>query len=400
MKILLLENIHECGIEALERDGFQVESLKGSLEPEALIQKLKGIQILGIRSKTMVPKEVIDQCPELIAIGCFCVGTNQVDLEAAKLKGICVFNAPFSNTRSVAELVIAEMIMLARQLGSRNNEMHSGVWNKASSNCFEIRGKSLGIIGYGNIGTQVSMLAESIGLSVFYYDIVSKLSLGNAKPVSTLDELLEVSDFITLHVPETPITKGMIGDKQLLSMRKGSYLINASRGTVVDLESLEKYIKTGHIAGAAIDVFPEEPLKNSNDFPIPLRGISNVVLTPHIGGATEEAQSNIAKEVAQFISLYTRFGISNYAVNFPSLDISQKIKGYRLINVHRNVPGVMRDINQIISKSDANIEAQSLSTDEQIGYVVMDLGKDVAQDVMNEVNQLKTSIRTRLIKKN
>lgn len=395
MRVLLLENIHAFARKQLEEDGFEVELLAKALSEEDLIQALRGVQVLGIRSKTQLTAKVFEKATDLIAVGCFCVGTNQVDLASAKSRGIAVFNAPFSNTRSVAEMVLAEMILLSRQLGDRNREMHAGIWNKVSKDCFEVRGKTLGIVGYGNIGTQLSMLAESIGMRVAYYDVVSKLSLGRAKPQVSLDALLADSDFITLHVPETALTNRMMGAREFEKMKKGSYLINASRGQVVDLEALRNALGSGHLRGAALDVYPEEPESNGK-FMVPLAGVPNVFLTPHVGGATEEAQLNIGGEVASLLSRFVKLGSTLRGVNFPEVDLPHAPRGSRLSNVHRNVPGVLKEIARILSEAGANVEAQSLATDMEVGYVVIDVGGTVSASVVDSIAKLPTSLRTRV----
>jgi D-3-phosphoglycerate dehydrogenase len=394
-KVLLLENVHDLARDHFIQGGFEVTLLKGALSEEDLIQELPGYAILGIRSKTQVTKRVFEQSHELQAMGCFCVGTNQVDLIAARDLGIPVFNAPFSNTRSVAEMVIGEIIMLARQLGSRNSEMHLTRWNKKSQDCFEVRGKTLGIVGYGNIGTQVSMLAESLGMQVVFYDVVTKLSLGNAKPMPTLKDLLRKSDFVTLHVPETSHTHLMIGAEELALMPRGGYLINASRGTVVDLGALEQSLRTEHLRGAAIDVFPVEPEKNLEGFRTSLQGIENVILTPHIGGATEEAQSNIGREVAGSLVRFFRSGSTRKAVNFPEIEMPEASGSHRLTNVHKNVPGVLRELNRLISETGSNIRSQQLATDPEVGYVMMDLDRAISNDLLSKIHALPSSLRTR-----
>jgi D-3-phosphoglycerate dehydrogenase len=396
MKVLLLENIHPFAERTLIQAGHTVELLKPALGEAELQKKLaEGVEVLGIRSKTMVTDAVLSAGKNLKAVGCFCVGTNQVDLAAAQVRGIPVFNAPFSNTRSVAELVIGEIVFLSRQLGDRVREMHTGRWNKTSNSCFEVRGKTLGIVGYGNIGTQVSMIAESLGMRVMYYDIVSKLSLGNAKETVSLEELLDHSDFVTLHVPATPLTEWMIGAGELARMKRGSYLINASRGNVVVIDALAEALKSGHLAGAAIDVFPEEPEANQASFVTPLQGIPNVLLTPHIGGATEEAQLNIGREVANLLQNYLRFGITAQSVNFPRIQVDPIVRGYRFMNIHKNVPGVLREVTRLVSETGANIESQFLSTDAKIGYLIMDLNRPLAPDVLEAIARLPTSIQTR-----
>lgn len=397
-KVLLLENIHSVARDLFLQSGFEVEMLKSALSPSALIEKLQNYQVLGVRSKTAVPAEVFERAPKMFAMGCFCVGTSHVALESAKEHGVPVFNAPFSNTRSVAEMVISHIVALSRQLGQRNVEMHQGIWNKKSDGCFEVRGKTLGIIGYGNIGSQVSHLAESLGLRVLYYDVLSKLTLGNAKPCPEIEDVLRDSDFVTLHVPATPLTEWMIGPDELKRMKKGAHLINASRGTVVNLEALAESLKSGHLGGAAIDVFPEEPEGNTKTFASPLTGLSNVILTPHIGGATEEAQSNIGREVAGSLIRHVLEGCTEGAVNVPIVHTTRAAPaGHRLLNVHRNVPGVLKDINQIVSASGANIQSQNLTTDSEIGYLVMDFDRPLTEDSVRQIDELSTSIRTRVI---
>jgi len=397
IKVLLLENIHPLAHEAFRAEGFQVETLVGALSPEQLREKIQDIHILGIRSKTQVTAEVLHSAKRLLTLGCFCIGTNQVDLETAKNRGVPVFNAPFGNTRSVAEMTIAEIISLSRQLSQRSMEMHQKAWKKVSNGCFEVRGKTLGIIGYGHIGSQVSTLAESLGLRVLYYDIISKLPLGNAKVCNTLKDLLKESDFVTLHVPATPQTVKMISHEQLQTMKPGSYLINASRGTVVDIPALAAALKSKHLAGAAIDVFPEEPEKNADDFGTELQGIPNVILTPHIGGATEEAQANIGTEVPAALIRFVNSGSTAGAYNFPQVDLPLTQKSHRILNIHKNVPGVLREINRIVSELGANIEAQTLATDPEIGYLVLDTDQALSMEVKNAIESLKTSIKTRIL---
>jgi D-3-phosphoglycerate dehydrogenase len=397
IKVLLLENIHPLAYEAFKSEGFQVEALTVALNTEQLKEKIRDVHVLGIRSKTQVTAEVLAEAKRLLTLGCFCIGTNQVDLQAAKKKGVPVFNAPFGNTRSVAEMTIAEIIMLARQLGQRTMEMHQKAWKKISTGCFEVRGKTLGIIGYGHIGSQVSTLAEALGMRVLYFDIISKLPLGNAKVCNSLNELLRDSDFITLHVPQTPQTVKMMGPDQFQMMKKGSYLINASRGTVINIPALADALKSGHLAGAAIDVFPEEPEGNSTSFATELQGLSNVILTPHIGGATEEAQANIGTEVPAALIRFVNSGSTAGAFNFPPVDMVPNQESHRILNVHKNVPGVLREINRIVAELGANVQAQSLATDSEIGYLILDTDKALSQEVKNAIETLKTSIKTRIL---
>lgn len=396
-RILLVENIHSVAKDLLEQEGFQVDLLTYAPGEEELMKLLPQYGAIGIRSKTEITAKVLEQSGSTATIGAFCIGTNQIDLDCARKKGIAVFNAPHSNTRSVAELVIAEMVALSRQLGDRNSFAHRGEWMKSAEGSREVRGKTLGIVGYGHIGSQVSILAEALGLKVIFYDVMKKLPLGNARAVTTLEELLKSSDFVTLHVPEIPETMNLIGKKELASMKKGSYLINASRGTVVVIEDLVVALKEKHIAGCAIDVFPVEPASNKEKFTSPLQNLPNVILTPHIGGSTEEAQRAIGLEVAESFRRYLRIGSSSGAVNFPNVDLPVKKGTSRILNVHRNEPGVLGEINTIISNAGANIEAQYLSTDEAIGYLVMDVHSDHAPELAENIEKLKRSIRTRVV---
>lgn len=397
IKILLVEAIHPVAKEYLEGAGFEVTILSHSPSEEELLKLIPNYQILGIRSKTNLTESFLQESGHLLSIGAFCIGTNQVDLDVANRKGIPVFNAPYSNTRSVAELVIAEIIALSRQLGDRNTGAHQGEWLKSAVGSREVRGKTLGIVGYGHIGAQLSVLAESLGLKVIFYDIVKKLPLGNAQSVSSLEEVLVNSDFISLHVPETPQTKDMISERELKLIKKGSYLINASRGTVVVIDALVHALKEKHLAGAAIDVLPEEPASNKEKFISPLQKLSNVILTPHIGGSTEEAQYNIGVEVAQSLIQFIQNGSTTGAVNFPNVDLPVHRGCRRIINVHKNSPGVLSEINSIVSKEGANILGQYLATDAKIGYLVMDLEKAEADRVAKEIRQLSRSIHTRVV---
>lgn len=397
IKVLLLENIHPLAHQIFGGEGFQVEALTDALSEAQLKEKIRDVHILGIRSKTQVTAPVLAEAKRLLTLGCFCIGTNQVDLQAAKLKGIPVFNAPFGNTRSVAEMIIAEIIMLARRLGQRNTEMHSKIWKKISKDCHEVRGKTLGIVGYGHIGSQVSTLAESLGMRVIFYDIVSKLPLGNSRGCNTLTEVLKESDFVTLHVPATPQTHHMIAGAQLKLMKKSASLLNASRGSVVDIPALAEALRGGLISGAAIDVYPEEPESNVNDFATELQGLPNVILTPHIGGATDEAQSNIGEEVPTALTRFVNSGATTGSVNFPIVDMPLGKGIHRILNVHRNVPGVLREINRIVADLGANIEGQGLATDADIGYLVIDTNKALSQEVKHAIEALDASIKTRIL---
>ncbi len=376
IKILLLENVHPVANEAFAAEGFQVETVKGALPEAELVAKVADAHVLGIRSKTQVTPAIIDAGRRLLSVGAFCIGTNQISTRHANHRGVPVFNAPFSNTRSVAELILAEIVMLSRHLGDRTREVHEGVWKKVAVGSHEVRGRTLGIVGYGHIGSQIGVLAEAFGMRVVFYDIVAKLPMGNNRSMSKLVDVLSVSDFVTLHVPETPQTKNMIGPEEIAMMKAGACLLNASRGTVVVIEALADGIRTGHIGGAAVDVYPDEPESNSSGFASPLRGLPNVILTPHIGGSTEEAQEAIGREVSAALIKYINTGATTGSVN---------------------VPGVLRDITKIVSDSNANVRAQVLSTDADIGYLLMDLDQDVSGDVKKAVGALSTSIKTRIL---
>lgn len=397
IKVVLFESIHESANQLIAGDGLQLETVPGALEGDALIEKVRDAHLIGIRSKTQITGEVLEHCKKLLGIGCFCIGTNQVDLVKANQLGIPVFNAQFSNTRSVAELVISEIVALSRHLPDHIREVHEGVWRKSSRGSFEVRGKTLGIVGYGRIGRQVGVLAEAMGLRVLFYDVEQQLPMGNNRSVSTLEELLAQSDFVTLHVPAAPDTHGMIKAQEIAMMKRGSYLLNLSRGTVVDIDALAAALKEGHLAGAAIDVFPTEPRTNGPGFESPLRGLSNVILTPHVGGSTEEAQEAIGREVGARLLEFLNAGITTGAVNFPQVNAPPLAGSHRILNVHRNVPGVLSAINSIVSGVKANVAGQVLATDPNIGYLVMDLDQTVSDEVSARVRELETSIRTRIL---
>ncbi|MBX3154619.1 MAG: phosphoglycerate dehydrogenase [Deltaproteobacteria bacterium] len=397
IKVLLLENVHPVAAEAFATDGFHVETVKSAVPEAELAERIRDIHILGIRSKTHVTPRVLDEARRLLAVGCFCIGTNQVALAHANTRGVPVFNAPFSNTRSVAELILAEVVMLSRHLGDRSREVHDGRWRKVASGSHEVRGRTLGIVGYGHIGSQVGVLAEAFGMRVVFHDIVAKLPMGNNRPVGKLEDVLAAADFVTLHVPETPQTKNMIGAAELAHMRPGACLLNASRGTVVDIAALAAAIGTGHVGGAAVDVYPDEPESNSDGFASPLRGLRNVILTPHIGGSTEEAQEAIGREVSAALIKLINAGATTGAVNFPQIELPITRGAHRILNIHRNVPGVLRDINKIVSDCNANIRAQVLATDPEIGYLIIDLDQDLSADVKKAIAALPTSIRTRIL---
>jgi D-3-phosphoglycerate dehydrogenase len=396
-RILLLEGIHSGAKRALEAAGFHVEAEKSALQGKELISRAQGFHGIGIRSKTKLVESVIHELPELELIGCFCIGTDQVALTSAREFGVPVFNAPYSNTRSVAELMISEIIALSRRLTDRSAQMHRGVWQKSADGANEVRGKTLGIIGYGHIGSQLSVLAESLGLNVIFYDIVKKLPLGNAKLCNSLHELLQQSDFVSLHVPDTNETRNLMGKAEMSAMKAGSYLLNASRGEVVDLKALAEQLKSKHLAGAAIDVFPVEPDSNTDQFQMELQELDNVILTPHIGGSTQEAQESIGLEVAESIIRCFQWGATAGAVNFPQLDVTNPRGVGRIVNVHKNVPGVLGAVNGILSGAGANIIAQHLATDPKIGYLIMDIEGANVEKVSKDIAQLKTSIRTAFI---
>ncbi|TVQ49204.1 MAG: phosphoglycerate dehydrogenase [Gammaproteobacteria bacterium] len=398
IRFLLLEGIHDSAEAVLREEGYRkVERLRGSLTGEELVEAVRDVHFLGIRSRTQLTAEVIDATRRLNAVGCFCIGTNQVDLAAAEARGIPVFNAPFSNTRSVAELVLAEIIFLLRGVAEKNAAAHRGEWLKTAERSYEIRGKRLGIIGYGHIGTQLGVLAEALGMRVWYHDIENKLPLGNAASAPDLQSLLSGSDVVTLHVPETPQTRNMIGEAELAAMRPGGFLVNASRGTVVDLEALEQALERGHIAGAALDVFPVEPKSNDDEFISPLRRFDNVILTPHVGGSTQEAQENIAIEVAQKLVRYSDNGSTASAVNFPQVALPDNRSYRRIMHIHRNVPGVLEAINHIFSARGVNIAAQYLQTSPRIGYVVMDVETPEASALLEELKGIAGTVRARLL---
>jgi D-3-phosphoglycerate dehydrogenase len=398
IKVLLLEGIHPSSASSFESAGYtNVEYLKTALDGEQLEQKLKDVHILGIRSRTQLTNQVLKKAKKLFVVGCFSIGTNQVDLLAAKEHGVPVFNAPFSNTRSVAELVIAEIIMLMREVPSRNAAAHRGDWLKAVGNSCEVRGKKLGIVGYGHIGSQVSILAEALGMDVLYFDIEKKLSLGKAYACDSLNELLQRSDVVTLHVPETPETRKMISVNQLSQMKKGSLLINASRGSVVDYKALTEYLKNGHLAGAAADVFPEEPASNSEKFWSPLQDFDNVLLTPHIGGSTQEAQENIGLEVSEKLIRYSDNGSTVGAVNFPQVSIQPNYDKQRFLHIHKNMPGLLKDINYVFTNKGINIAAQYLQTDAEIGYVIIDAECNNCDKILKELKAIPHTIRARML---
>ena len=397
---LLLEGISPTARAVLEKHGYtNVEVLSGALEKDALIDKLQGVQMLGIRSRTQVTEEVLESAKSLVAVGCFSVGTNQVDLKGALTRGIPVFNAPFSNTRSVAELTVAEIVMLMRGVFPKSTAAHEGRWMKSAAGSHEVRGKTLGIVGYGNIGTQLSNLAEAMGLRVIYFDLVDKLQHGNVMPSESLDGLLAESDVVSLHVPDTPETRDMFGADQISKMKKGAFLINNARGKVVDIDALAAALKSGHLAGAAIDVFPVEPKSNKDEFLSPLRGLDNVILTPHVGGSTEEAQDRIGEEVSKRLVEYSDVGSTIGAVSFPQVQLPKGTSATRFIQVHHNAPGAMRTLNDLFTRHNLNICAQYMQSHLDIGYVVLDVDSPVEDPVsiLEEIRTLPNTIRARLL---
>ncbi len=395
VRVLLLENIHADGRDFLRGKGYQVETRDGALGEEELIEAVQGVHLLGIRSTTYITPRVLENAPDLLAIGAFCIGTNQIDLPATSERGIAVFNAPYSNTRSVVELAIAEIISLARRLHEKSTAMHAGVWNKSAAGSHEVRGRTLGIVGYGNIGSQLSVVAEALGFKVVFFDIDDKLALGNAQRCSTLEELLEVADVVTLHVDGRPGNAGLFGDAEMRRMKPRALFLNLSRGIAVDTAALRAHLESGHIAGAAIDVFPVEPKRQGDPFESELRGVPNVILTPHVGGSTEEAQQDIGRFVASKLRSYAAAGSTSLSVNFPELNLPADDARTRLALVHRNAPGVLATINGLLGEHEVNIEAQSLATRGEVGYVVTDVAAAVAPEVMAELARLPETVRLR-----
>lgn len=397
IKALLLENVHDDAIQLFRSEGYEVQVMKKSLTEDELCEAIKGVSVLGIRSKTQVSKKVIDNADRLMAIGAFCIGTNQIDLDACTKKGICVFNAPYSNTRSVVELALGEIIMLMRRTFDQSMNVHNGIWEKSASHSNEIRGKKLGIIGYGNIGAQLSVMAEALGIQVYYYDVVEKLALGNAHKCETLKDLLKKADIVTVHVDGNKANKNLIGEKEFKMMKDGVVFLNLSRGFVVDIIALAANIKSGKVRGAAVDVFPEEPHANSTNFSTELQGLSNVILTPHVGGSTEEAQKNIADYVPSRIIDYVNTGNSFASVNFPNIQLPTFPGSHRFLHVHENVPGMLAQINSVLAKYNTNIEGQYLKTNEHIGYLITDINKKYNHDVIRDLKQIKNTIRFRVL---
>jgi D-3-phosphoglycerate dehydrogenase / 2-oxoglutarate reductase len=398
IKILLLENISEAAVEELITAGYaEITQLKGAVSEAELCEAIKGVHILGIRSKTRITANVLDHADKLLAIGCFCIGTNQVNLKAATEKGVAIFNAPYSNTRSVAELVIGLCVMLIRKITDKNLAAHNGIWLKDAKGSFELRGKTLGIVGYGNIGSQLSVMAEALGLNVIYYDIVTKLPHGNAKQVRDLNELLSHSNIVSLHVPANESTKNLFNAKLFGSMQKGSIFINYSRGEVVDLDALRNFIDSGTISGAAIDVFPVEPEKNGDKFECILQNLSNVILTPHVGGSTEEAQANIGLDVTSKLVAYIELGTSDGSLSVPPLNLPAQNNTHRILHIHQNIPGVLGEINSKLSASGINILGQFLKTNEEIGYVILDVDRELSKEAFEILKAVKGTVKTRLV---
>ncbi|TRO66929.1 phosphoglycerate dehydrogenase [Christiangramia sabulilitoris] len=397
IKVLLLENVHADAVTIMKNEGYNVSTISGALDEEELAEKIKDVSVLGIRSKTQLTAKVLENANRLIAVGAFCIGTNQIDLEACLKKGVAVFNAPFSNTRSVVELAIGEIIFLMRNLPDRISEMHQGQWNKSAKGSYEVRGKKLGIVGYGNIGSQLSVVAEAIGFDVYYYDLVEKLALGNATKCNSIKELFEKVDIVTLHVDGRKDNTNMIGDRELGWMKEGSIFLNLARGQVVDVNALKAHMEAGRIKGAGIDVFPKEPKTNQEEFESPLRGLPNVILTPHIGGSTQEAQVNIGNFVPGKIINYINTGSTTNSVNFPNLQLPILENAHRLIHIHHNKPGIIAHINRILATHDINIVGQYLKTNETIGYVITDIDKEYDAEVIRELKKIEGTIRFRVL---
>jgi D-3-phosphoglycerate dehydrogenase len=397
MRALLVENIHPDASARLAKEGFQVETLARALGEDELIAALPGVSLLGIRSGTQVTGRVLDAAPQLTAIGAFCIGVNQIDLAAASRHGVAVFNAPFSNTRSVVELAVAEIIAMARRLPEKNAQMHAGIWDKSAAGSHEVRGRTLGIVGYGNIGTQLSVLAESLGMTVYFYDIADKLAIGNARRCSTLTELLESVETVTLHVDGRASNRGFFGEAEFAAMRPRSLFLNLCRGFVVDHAALRRHLESGHIAGAAIDVFPEEPRGGGEEFVSELRGLPNVILTPHIGGSTEEAQQDIGQFVAGKLADYMSSGATSLSVNLPEIALPVSGGTHRLAHLHQNVPGVLAAINRVLADHGVNVEGQLLRTKEEFGYVLTDIVPEYSEEVLAELRAMPVTLRLRTL---
>lgn len=399
IKVLLLENVHPNGVKAFTSEGFQVELLKGALDEDELIEKIKGVSILGLRSKTNLTKRVLEHpnASRLMAVGAFCIGTNQINLDECERRGIAVFNAPYSNTRSVVEMAIGEMIILTRDIMTKSNKMHEGIWDKSAKNSYEIRGKKLGLVGYGSIGTQISVIAEALGMEVHFYDAVDKLALGNAKKCKTLEELLNISDFISLHVDGRKTNANIIGEKEFAQMKDNVIFVNLSRGHVVEIPALVNALKSGKVWGAAVDVFPSEPKTNDEEFINELRGLPRVILTPHVGGSTEEAQANIGEFVPSKLLQFMNNGSTYGSVNFPELQLPPLEDAHRLLHIHQNVPGILAKINNVFAKYNVNIKGQYLKTTNEIGYVITDIAKQYADEIVEELKDIDHTIKFRML---
>jgi D-3-phosphoglycerate dehydrogenase / 2-oxoglutarate reductase len=397
IRALLLENIHPEAVSRLESEGYLVETTRGGLDEDELIERIEGVSLLGVRSKTQVTARVLQAAPHLSAVGAFCIGTDQVDLAAAAGSGVAVFNAPFSNTRSVVELAVSEIIALTRRLTEKNASMHAGVWNKDADGAHEVRGRTLGIVGYGNIGTQLSVLAENLGMHVYFYDTADRLALSNARRCESLDELLEVSDVVTIHVDGRPSNSRFFGEQQFSRMRQGAIFLNLSRGFVIDHAALAEHLRSGHLAGAAIDVFPAEPKARGDEFGSELRGLPNVILTPHIGGSTEEAQADIGRFVANKLVSFVSEGNTTLSVNLPTVSLPQQEATHRFAHVHRNTPGVLAQVNSILADHAVNIEGQLLATRGEYGYLLTDIGSDYTDTVLSELRALPATIGLRVL---
>ncbi len=398
IRILLLEGTHPSARETfLASEYSEILEVKGAMPEAQLLEAVAGVHILGIRSKTEINTSVLEAAPKLLAVGCYCIGTDQVDIAAATRRGVAIFNAPFSNTRSVAELTIAEVVMLARRAVQRSMELHSGKWHKSAKGCVEVRQKTIGIVGYGHIGPQVGLLAEALGMKVVFYDVARKLPLGNARQAASLEEVLRAADFVTLHVPDTPQTRNLIGAEQIALMRPGSFLLNLSRGSVVDVVALRKALTDEHLAGAAVDVYPEEPESSGQPFTSVLRGLPNVILTPHIGGSTEEAQRNIGLEVSETLVKYIDTGSSTGCVNLPEVELPLLQASHRVLNIHHDVPGVLGSINGLVAAMGVNINSQYLNTRNGVGYLIMDVERSISRAVREKIEALEANIRTRLL---
>ena len=398
IRFLLLEGVHQNAIDTLKAAGYSnIDYHKTALEGDALKAAVKDAHFIGIRSRTQLTEDIFEAANKLIAVGCFCIGTNQVNLNAAMIRGVPVFNAPYSNTRSVAELVLAEAILLLRRVPEKSKDTHAGGWNKSAEGSFETRGKTLGIVGYGSIGSQLSVLAESMGMKVIYFDVVTKLPLGNARQVGSLDELLATADVVSLHVPDVPSTRNFFTKEQFAKMKQGSIFINAARGTCVIIEDLADAIKSGHVAGAAVDVFPKEPKANGEEFVSALRGLDNVILTPHVGGSTLEAQANIGLEVAEKFVAYSDKGMTLSAVNFPEIALPLTDGQHRLLHIHKNIPGVLSKINTLFAEQGINISGQALMTKGDVGYLVMDVDASASQEALDTLNNVEGTIRVRVL---